>query len=318
MIVIGDLHGDYYKLKRILENYGVVKVEEKDDDFSLEILDEKSFLVFVGDYVDWREENLENPLNLDYIELVKGTKKIIKLISLLLKNRKNVFALVGNHEDMMFKAIDFIKNFSSQDLEVILEKIEINPYLIVKDMVERNLLEGFISFYNWYSQGGMNTIKSFGSINNLIKSVEEDEIFKNLVVFVNFENEEGRRIFVSHSFPDKFECIDRMVNNSINRDDLNYILWSRKIWGIDAFNSRKTEPFEEEEVISLFDKYSIEKFIIGHTRVSHNTKPLELFGGRIINVDNHGIHFSEPFVYKGLEIKNYISKSYQDFLQKTS
>lgn len=310
MLVIGDLHGDYYRLKRILEENQISRIIENGDDIELEIIDYQTFVVFVGDYIDWRGEELENPLNLKYSDMIKGTSKIVNLVSKMLEKRENVFTLIGNHEEMMFRALKIVEGLNIDEIGEMFEKISRNPYSVMKEVAERGILEQFLSFYNWYSQGGLNTIRSFGNIENLIEIVQQRRLFKNLLLFVYFDTVEGDRIMISHSFPDDTTCIDRIIQESITPKDIQLLLWSRRIWGIDAFNGVRTEPLREEEIISVLDKNRIKHYIVGHTRVSLEPKPFVYLNGRVINVDNHGIPQSQPLIIKDIKISGFRSSLY--------
>jgi len=320
MIAIGDLHGDYYKLKRILEEYKVARIEEVCNDVNVEILDNERILVFIGDYIDWRGEEIENPLSLKYDSLVKGSYFIIKLISKLIEKRGNVFALIGNHEHMMLNALRLANKVPINELQEMIDNYLDDYYLFMRKFLENNLLDDFLSFVSWYSQGGANTLKAFDNkIDKLLEIVKNEVLFKNLLLFVYFEVENLGKIVFSHSFPDNLEVIDRIINNGVLVEDINFIIWSRKIWGIDAFKGRRTKPFSEEELIKVFEKNNIDKYVIGHTKVSDKPFPFEFLGGRIINVDNHGIPFSKPLVLdvkiKAQELCHF-AKYWQDSLLK--
>lgn len=80
-IVIGDIHGCYHELKRLLRKLkDSGKYNKKTDK-----------LIFLGDYID-RGDN---------------SRLVVKLIRKMQKNNKNVIALMGNHEDML---INYINN----------------------------------------------------------------------------------------------------------------------------------------------------------------------------------------------------------------
>ncbi|MCX7758929.1 MAG: metallophosphoesterase [bacterium] len=240
--------------------------------------------------------------------MVKGTSKIINLVSKLMDKRKNVFALIGNHEEMMFKALKILDNIDIEEFNEILEKASKNPYSVMKELTQKGIIEYFMIFYNWYSQGGMNTIRAFDNdIRNLFKSVSSDKLFKNLLLFVYFELEDESKIVLSHSFPDDVDCIDRIIEQKIQNDDVGLILWSRKIWGIDAFNGVRTEPLQENRIINILDKNKIKHYIVGHTRINLEPKPFQYLNGRVINVDNHGVPHSQPFFIKDLNVKSYKS-----------
>ncbi|MEN3014856.1 MAG: metallophosphoesterase [bacterium] len=308
MLIIGDLHGDYYKLLRILQQKNIIVYndQEKDIEKQIQIIDYETYIIFIGDYIDWRGEKLENPLNLSQNQLVFGTSKIIHLVSYLIQKRKNIFPLVGNHEDMMFNALKIVNKIGRQRFADILQRTYSNPYSLVRELSEDGILEDYLNFYNWYTQGGMNTIRSFDSnIDSLLECISNQIIFKELLVYVWFELEDNTKIVISHSFPDDLECIDRIVNNNIREEDVQIILWSRKIWGIDAFNGVRTEPTDQQEIIKALDKNNIRRYVIGHTRLSLDPFPYEYLDGRIINVDNHGVPFSEPFYDNQLKVKSF-------------
>lgn len=78
-IVIGDVHGCYYELRKLLDNLKRNGVYNKQTDK----------LIFLGDYID-RGDN---------------SRLVIKFIRKMQKHNKNVIALKGNHEDMLLNYI---------------------------------------------------------------------------------------------------------------------------------------------------------------------------------------------------------------------
>lgn len=75
-IVIGDIHGCYDELIKLLDDVRYNKNKDR--------------LIFLGDYID-RGDDAYN---------------VVKKIQALQKENKNVIALRGNHEDMLLDAID--------------------------------------------------------------------------------------------------------------------------------------------------------------------------------------------------------------------
>ncbi len=358
VIAIGDLHGDFYKFKRILEETETLKIIEKDPDNieSLEITPkniENKIIVFIGDYVDWRKEQLENPSNLDESKLIKGTAKILKTINIIYNTQdlKNKFYfLVGNHEDMMFKALDFIINYYlkikgkeipkeiiekekeiKEKLENLINLISENPYKIIYESEDPIFSEKYFNFLNWYFQGGKNTIFSFDTPFNFISNILDMKFFKELVLYLKLylSNE---LIFFAHTFPDDQEILIKSLNNLENLDKseelkelkeseniiddfvINQFLWSRKIWGIDAFNGKYTQPTKFEEIKKIFDDNKIKHFIIGHTKISKNTEPFYHFDGKIISIDLHGIPQSKPLILQNLNISHIKKTNYHSNL----
>lgn len=152
MLVIGDLHGDYYKMTRILQENNIIKIDNEfstDSEFSLdsvEILNDDIFIVFIGDYIDWRGEDIENPYDIDRKELVRGAYKIVKLLSYLISKRGKIFTLVGNHEDMMFRALKILDKIDKNIFNDIIDRVAGNPYSVMKDLAEMNIIDDFLNF----------------------------------------------------------------------------------------------------------------------------------------------------------------------------
>ncbi|MGB9638547.1 MAG: metallophosphoesterase, partial [bacterium] len=325
VIAIGDLHGDFYKFKRILEETDTLGILEDDpnDINSIKINPkniEDKIIIFIGDYVDWREEELENPLNLNKNQLITGTAKILKSINLIYNNsnlKYRFYFLTGNHEDMMFKALDFIINYylknkdnqnKEKELENLINMVLENPYKLIYDSPDPIFSEKYFNFLNWYFQGGKNTILSFNNLSNFFSNILNMNFFKELILSLKLEIEDELIIF-AHSFPDDKEILIKYLNN-LSEDEINYIdenlinqfLWSRRIWGIDAFNGKYTQPTQFEEIKDIFDNNKIKHFIVGHTKISKTTEPYYHFEGKIINIDLHGTPSSKPLILDNLNI----------------
>ncbi|MGC8814977.1 MAG: metallophosphoesterase [bacterium] len=325
VIAIGDLHGDFYKFKRILEETDTLGILEDDpnDINSIKINPkniEDKIIIFIGDYVDWREEELENPLNLNKNQLITGTAKILKSINLIYNNsnlKYRFYFLTGNHEDMMFKALDFIINYylknkdnqnKEKELENLINMVLENPYKLIYDSPDPIFSEKYFNFLNWYFQGGKNTILSFNNLSNFFSNILNMNFFKELILSLKLKIEDELIIF-AHSFPDDKEILIKYLNN-LSEDEINYIdenlinqfLWSRRIWGIDAFNGKYTQPTQFEEIKDIFDNNKIKHFIVGHTKISKTTEPYYHFEGKIINIDLHGTPFSKPLILDNLNI----------------
>ena len=331
LIAIGDLHGDFYKFKRILEEFNVIEIIENDpNDINSIGINPKELnnkvIVFIGDYVDWREEELENPLNLSKSLLIKGTAKILKTIELIdksLKSYNNFYFLVGNHEDMMFKALDFIINYylkdefnqdikNSEKLNNLIEIVSENPYKLIYESENLIFSEKYFNFLNWYFQGGKNTILSFGGINDFVSNILELSFLKELILCLKIYDEENNVIFFSHTFPDDLEVLKKAIGDLMYIDDyiVSQFLWSRKIWGIDAFNGKYVEPTSLKEIEEIFENNKIKYFVIGHTKVSKDINPTYYFNDKVINIDLHGTPLSNPLVIKNLNISKTLTIKY--------
>jgi hypothetical protein len=230
-----------------------------------------------------------------------------------LEKRDNVYTIIGNHEQMMFDALKFVKKVPLNEIQTMIDNYLEDYYLLIRKYLENQMLDDFLSFSSWYSQGGANTIKAFNnSIKDLIFAVENELLFKKLLMFVHFDIKENnnskkqeshKKIVFSHSFPDKLDILERILSNSIKEEDVSFIIWGRKIWGIDAFKGVRTDSFSDEELLEALNKNNIDKYVVGHTKVSNEPGPYEFFNGRIINIDNHGTPFSEP-LFMDIEVSN--------------
>jgi hypothetical protein len=328
IISIGDLHGDFYKFKRILEETDTLKIiESNPEDYQSLKIDfenlEDKIIVFIGDYVDWREEELENPLNLSKNQLIKGTAKILKSINIIYNHpeyKNRFYFIVGNHEDMMFKALDFIFNYylknkdvqnKEKELNNLINTISENPYKPIYEAQDPFFSEKYFNFLNWYFQGGKNTISSFDNISIFIDNITKLNFFKDLILYLKVELE-NELIFFSHTFPDDNEILTKVLNDFNNIEKLDYVdeylinqfLWSRKIWGIDAFNGKYTKPTEFEQIKDIFINNKIKHYIVGHTKISKTNEPFYHFDGKIINIDLHGTPFSKPLILDNLNISD--------------
>ncbi|MBI2252393.1 MAG: metallophosphoesterase, partial [Armatimonadetes bacterium] len=203
IIAIGDLHGDYHRLARILKENNILM--ENNWNPQADYLD----LILIGDYVDWRGEPLEG----DRETWIKGPKAILDLIKNLsesLKNLKkennlksNFYPLLGNHDQMMLDALNI---FNFLDLEEV-NFIALNSwqfYKIKKYLLERKINqageETVLNFLNWFYQGGEVTLKSFGGLEIWRKELAGylGSFLKNdLNLFVKVNQK-----FFSHSIPD--------------------------------------------------------------------------------------------------------------------
>ncbi len=164
----------------------------------------------------------------DYIDRGNNSREVVDFILNLRNNGIEIITLIGNHESML---IDTLRDESRQ--------------------------------YNWFFNGGLNTLNSFGieSLSDL-ESVYVD-FFLNLQYFYSF----GDFFFVHAGF-----------NNSINDpfEDKFAMIWTRN----------------EEYTNSVFDNKVI---IHGHTPV-----PLEVCrqlvkqGNRVINIDTGCVYSGLP------------------------
>ncbi len=319
LIVIGDLHGDYFRLVRILTENDLVEYESASNpmEFRWRRDSEPTDLVLIGDYVDWRGEQLEGPRE----EWIWGSYRILLLLSKLkgdlkadpeLRANYRLFLLKGNHEDMMEKALRVYKGLQERLGEAFFELLETataNFYQAMFKGISMGLsqeeVSQFMEFLNWYIQGGKQTCDSFGGINRWLEEMTTSplaSILEEMLLLVKING-----YLMSHTLPDDLQLLEKVLIegvNSLTEEEKEkfkvQVLWSRGIWGIDAFSNRNIQPPSEERILSLMEKLSLKRLIIGHTPLKYleagSKVPIIAYGGNLINTDLHGIPESQPFI----------------------
>ncbi len=305
VVAIGDVHGDYYRVLRILEEQQIlIPGTLVWDPFS-----DNVDLVFIGDYVDWRGEQLEGYED----EWPKGSYKVLWLIKFLFetvdklrKKYKNfssrIYMLMGNHDDMMLESLNIFKYLANDELEEIIN----NPtgYAVIAQKYMdagsdgAKIVDIVMRFLNWFVQGGQQTIDSFGGLYEWKNSLEGEMgkfLDKRLLLGVVINN----RLY-AHSVPDKKEFWVPIENaGKIKcgvRDRLKEaFLWGRKVWGYDFTTGQRTKPHSSSEMDDMLRKIGIKGFVVGHTPMRKDY-PVLAFNGRIVNIDLHGVPGSQPYV----------------------
>lgn len=319
LIVIGDLHGDYFRLVRILTENELVEYESASNpmEFKWRRDAEPTDLVLIGDYVDWRGEQLEGPRE----EWIWGSYRILLLLSKLkgdlkadpeLRANYRLFLLKGNHEDMMEKALRVYKTLQErlgEDFFELLEAATANFYQAMFRGISMGLsqeeVSQFMEFLNWYIQGGKQTCDSFGGINRWLEEMTTSplaSILEEMLLLVKIDG-----YLMAHTLPDDLQLLEKVLIegvNSLTEEEKErfkvQVLWSRGIWGIDAFSNRNIQPPSEERILTLMERLGLKRLIIGHTPLKYldagSKVPIIAYGGNLINTDLHGIPESQPFV----------------------
>jgi hypothetical protein len=303
-VAIGDLHGDYERMLRILneqdlliEGTWIWNPEADNVDF-----------VLIGDYVDWRGEPLEG----DSSRWKEGPKKTLHLIYYLANKlpemrTKNdnfksfIHPILGNHDQMMLEAISVFEFLEFEQLEEIISfKQNYAPLKkFLNDLkLEYEQIEKVMRFLNWYYQGGEATIEGFGGM-EIWRQEMSSELGEFLKTRLKLGTVVNKRLF-SHSLPDKSEFwkpIDEIMNMSNGEyvKTREAFIWGRRIWGIDAYTNMKTVQPDIEEIDEMLSMMGVESAVVGHTPMLRR-EPVEAFEGRIINIDLHGIPGSNAFV----------------------
>ncbi len=303
IVAIGDLHGDYARLLRIMNEQGLLLEGTEVWDPDANNVD----FILIGDYVDWRGEPLEG----DASRWKEGPKKILHLIYYLSHKlpqwrEKNgsfdsyIYPILGNHEQMMIDATGIFDFLSFDQIKKII-RFRQNYAPLKKFLNEIRLdyeqIEKVMKFLNWYYQGGEATIEGFGGLERWKEEMEGplgDFLRKNLLLGVTVNN----RLF-SHSLPDRREFwkpIQRIMElpekDRIRARDA--FIWGRRIWGIDAYTNMKTEQPPISEIEEMLSRMGVTSAVVGHTPMLRR-EPVKAFEGRIINIDLHGIPGSSAF-----------------------
>ncbi|MHC9539970.1 MAG: metallophosphoesterase [Vulcanimicrobiota bacterium] len=304
-VAVGDLHGDYYRLVRILEEQQIIISGTT----AWNPLSENVDLILIGDYVDWRGEAMEG----DESEWPRGPWRVLMLIYKLFNQvatlkrtlpgfRSTIYLVLGNHDEMMLEALEVFEFITFEDLQFIMDNPQQYSVIVKKYVKEKGIsyesAEVILRFLNWYVQGGDVTISSFGGIENWRRAMEgnmgaflRDALCLGVVV-------NGR--LYSHSIPDKKEFwmpIHEVANLDGPQKDKarEAFLWGRKVWGFDYYTGMRTKPFTNEELDEMMKKMGIRGFVVGHTPM-HKVEPYIAYDGKVVNIDLHGMPGSQPLV----------------------
>ncbi|MDQ7822909.1 MAG: metallophosphoesterase [Candidatus Eremiobacteraeota bacterium] len=305
VVAIGDLHGDYFRLLRILEEQQLVIPGTTVWNPESDTVD----LVLIGDYVDWRGEAMEG----EQEEWPRGPWRILQTIKKLSRHvqelrerfpsfRSFVHLVLGNHDEMMLEALGVFEFITDEDLQFIMENPQQYCVIVKKYMKEKNLsyesAEIILRFLNWYVQGGEGTISSFGGVDAWRKAMEGEmgEFLRHTLRLGFVIN--GR--LYSHSIPDKKEFwmpVDKVdeLSSAVKFKAKEAFLWGRKVWGFDYYTGMRTKPFTNEELEEMMKLMGIKGFVVGHTPM-HKLEPVIAYEGKVVNIDLHGMPKSEPFI----------------------
>jgi Calcineurin-like phosphoesterase len=306
VVAIGDLHGDYYRLQRILEAEEILIPGTTAWNPQALNVD----LVLIGDYVDWRGEPLEGD---DTDEHPKGSRRIIELIFNLHKQVQQLsaqyedfdgklHALRGNHDDMMLEAARVFDFMSVEDVELLCDNL--HQFGIVRRRLGELALDAYqvelvMKFLNWYVQGGRQTLEGWDSIDawRLDMEGELGSFLRNDLMLGTVVN---RRLY-AHSAPDLTEFWLPLADlHALSAEEQPRLreafLWSRKLWGFDFYSGGRTSPFSQEELEEMLSGFGVEGVVVGHTPVTNKPEPFRAYEGKVINIDQHGIPGSQAFV----------------------
>lgn len=302
IVAIGDLHGDYYRLVRLLEKENAIISENELWKWNPNV--KNLDLILLGDYCDWRGEPLEGPLE----EWIYGGARIIEFLLTIKKElaqlkatdsqfSSNIFTLIGNHDSMLIEGYEIYRRFTTEEINFIFDSMKFPNKIIQKFSSKNEKLEDALKFLNWLQQGGERTISSYGAPYQWVARMEEShyKFFKELTLGIIINS-----TLFAHSLPDSkkywlpLDEIEKLPEEKYN-EALQEFMWGRKVWGYDVFSGKPTIPFTYEEIEELLRILKVKRAVIGHTPM-RSIKPIVAYNGKIINLDLHGIPGSSSWV----------------------
>lgn len=305
VVAIGDLHGDYFRLRRLLIENDILLPDT--DAWNPEA--DRVDLILIGDYVDWRKETLEGPRE----EWVAGARRILELLYTLHNEVQRlresdpnfdsrVYALLGNHDDMMLEAHRVFNFLEYDQMEGFLSSVGSQAHVkrAIHEMgLSPSNVERLLKFLNWYVQGGEATIDGFEGLRQWKDAMDGDlgDFLRDhlrLGVVVN------QRLY-AHTAPDHREFwrpLEEIValEESSYRQAKEAFLWSRRVWGYDYYTGTRTAPFTDEELDEMLLGIGVTGLVVGHTPLTREGRPVVAYDGRVVNIDLHGFPDSSALV----------------------
>lgn len=304
-VAIGDLHGDFYRLVRLLEEHGILIPGTYAWNPHACNVD----LVLIGDYVDWRGEPLEG----DNERAAEGPRRVLELLLSLHRQTKDlrehfedfdgyIHPLRGNHDQMMLDALRVFEFMDLDDLDKILKNAH-HYIMLRKTMMTLGLTthqaETIMKFLNWYVQGGKATIEGWGSL-EAWRGAMEGDLGRFLREDLRLGVVVNRKLY-AHSAPDLEEYWRPLPELfGVPADEKPRLeesfLWGRKLWGFDYYSGCRTSPYSQEDLERMLAGMDVDAVVVGHTPVTTQQEPHLAYEGRVINIDLHGIPGSQAYV----------------------
>lgn len=302
IIAMGDLHGDYYRLLRVLREEGVLfqdRIEWNPECNNVDI-------VLLGDYVDWRGEPLEGPPQ----EWPANIKRLLELIMFICREtqrllqqdsnfKSHVHTLIGNHDQMMIESYKILSHLSPV-FGNILKRTNQLPFLVklFNTLSTQEHAEDIFRVMNWYEQGGEMTISSYGGVKEWLEAMG-GELGEFMINRLKLGVVIYGRLFV-HSIPDDFSFwipLDEIETLPYPSKEMarEGFMWGRRLWGVNAATGTKVKPFTQNEIEKFLSQMGAEKVFVGHTPFFKD-RPLVACEERVINLDTHGVPGSLPYV----------------------
>jgi len=271
---IGDLHGDYKILIKILLKYDIIIITEeykyKEYTFEYKLNDKLSSyaLIQIGDQLDGNR-HLDYTIN----NFKDEDNKIVYFFDNLREQSKKlkdvyIISIIGNHEFMNLKKI--YKYVSPYNLENRNQFIEDNKQNIICNRYYCVVINGFVFTH-------------CGIVKSLI--INLDLMYPKLNLINNLNN--------LKSLDEKIDYLDKLIrilfltklNNSKN-EDMESILY--KFVGsryIGKDNSKENYILTCKEINDINNFFGIKNMIIGHTMQYNGIKQFKCNNSNIINND---------------------------------
>lgn len=324
LVAIGDLHGDFHRLVRLLRESNLLLPGTYAWNPEQTHVD----LIMIGDYVDWRNEPLEGPRE----DWPLGSRRILEMLFSLHKEldrlrehdskfHSRVYSILGNHDEMMLEAHQLFSFLEMEDLENFLASV--GHSVQVKQAIQSlglgpGQVEKVLKFLNWYVQGGQATIEGYEGIRQW-KEAMDGEMGDFLRQYLRLGVVVNNRLF-AHTVPDYREFW-KPIEEIVSLPEASYkrakeaFLWSRKVWGYDYCTGSRTVPFTSEEIDEMLNGMTVEGMVVGHTPLPHDGKPVIAHGGRVINIDLHAFPGSEALIQTYVPAENTTSAPLRDLTQ---
>lgn len=304
IVAIGDLHGDYYRLLRILHEQEIFIPGKLEWNPKANI-----DLVLLGDYVDWRGEPMEGAPE----EWPTNIKRLLELIMFICDETERlnkelpgftgrIHTLMGNHDRMMLDSFKILSRLSPFIGKMLLKRSGSGQVSFLAKLFNtltgHEDMEDLLRVMNWYEQGGEMTINAYGGMQQWM-----DAMNGKLGSFISERLQIGtllyKRLFV-HSIPDnpdhwiplhELSKLPQLTYESV----IEGFTWGRRLWGVNIITGGKILPFTQEEIEEFLKRMNAEKVFVGHTPF-YRTGPFFAYKGKVVDLDTHGVPDSAPYV----------------------
>lgn len=263
MVVVGDIHGCYEPMKEMLDKF--------------DIDDEKNVFVFLGDYIDRGIQNRE------------VMEKMLEIY-----NRKNVFCLEGNHENVLFnfsRGIDSGKKTFELHTAPTLKGIRKNEVKLFQKKLRQCLKVSFHGKKLFLNHGGVplmpkeltylsseQIIRGVGSYESEIDRTYHENIHLNDgYIQIHGHRNMGEDYPTSYSLEDEVEFGGNLKVMEITKDYMQIHKFKNDVWDEKLVNFEETYEkalprlnTECEEINKMSKSFLVKCKKVGRNLVSIN------------------------------------------------